>query len=86
MIYMMITSWNITERYHTLKENCECYQREKNFTLEGTEKVWSYFYGRIPMLCRLDLVITEQITYFEMAVISTRNNTAEIRSMEGCRV
>ena len=38
------------------------------------------------MLCRLDLVSTEQIAYVEMAVIWPWKNTAEIRSMEGYRV
>ena len=36
-IYMMIKSWNKNERYHTLKENCECYHSGQHFTLEGTE-------------------------------------------------
>ena len=85
-IYMMIKSWNITYRYHTLKDDCECYHTGQHFTLEGIEKVWSYFYGRKPMLCRLDLVSTEKITHCEMTVIWTRRNTAEIRSTEGCRV
>ena len=40
-IYMIIISCNITERYHTLKDHCECYRRGKHFTFEGTEKVWS---------------------------------------------
>ena len=49
------------------------------------EKLWSYFYGRIPMLCILDLVSTEQITHCDMAVIWPRRNIVEIRSTEGCR-
>ena len=44
------------------------------------EKVCSYLYFRIPMLCILDLVSTEQITHCEMAVIWSRRNTVEIRS------
>ena len=60
----------------------------------GDWKIWSYFYGRIPILCRLNLVTTEQITHCKMEVIWPRKNTVEIlstkfciveiRSMEGC--
>ena len=76
----MITSWNINKGYHTFKDNCECFHRRQKFTLEGTENVWSYFYGRITMLCRLNLVKTEKITHCEMAVIWSRRNTLEIQS------
>ena len=38
------------------------------------------------MLCRLDLVSTDQVTHYEMAVIWPRSNNMEIRSTEGCRV
>ena len=31
--------------------------------------MWSYFYGRIPILCRLDLVNSEQVIHCEMTVI-----------------
>ena len=82
----MITSCNITVGYQTLKDNCECYHRGQQFTLEMTEKVWSYFYVRIPMLCILDLVSNEKITYSGMGVIWPQMTTAEIRSSEGCGV
>ena len=74
-IYMIITPCNITERYHTLKEDCGCYHRGQHFTLKGTEKECSWFYSRIPMLCRLNLVIIDQINHFEMSVIWPRRNT-----------
>ena len=82
---MMITSWNLSERYHTLKDDYKCYHRGEYFTIEGTEKLRSYFYGMIPMLCRSDLVNNEQITHCERALIWSPKNTVEIRYMEGCR-
>ena len=38
------------------------------------------------MLCRLDLVITEKITHFEMVFIWPRRNTVAIQSTEDCIV
>ena len=77
---MMITSCNITVGYQTLKDDCDCYHRGQQFTLEVTEKVWSYFYVRIPMLFRMDLVSTSKITYIEMGVIWPQMTTVKIRS------
>ena len=46
-----------------MKDDCEFYLRGQQFTLKGSKKVWSILYGRIPMLCRLNLVISEKITH-----------------------
>ena len=36
------------------------------------------------MLCRLDLLNTEQITHCELAVIWPKSNTVERQTTEGC--
>ena len=82
--YMMVTSWNLTERYQTLTDYCESYHRRKHFPLKGNEELWSHVYCIIPMLCRLDLVNTEQINYCELAVIWPQRSTVEIQSTEVC--
>ena len=66
-------------------ERAWCSREFQHRTASQYEKVGSYFYGLIPMLCRLYLVNTEQITHCELAVIWPQKNTVEIQSTEVCR-